>query len=142
MRINQIMNYFLHITTADSHFPTWAIETRSKATVTEPSNIMWLRIDDWSYFSLITYELSRTVSWMHTAMWPCLSVDIASSIAQNVEILFPFNVIITTLIRSLFRSLDYNLSDVVMSGTSTHMEYIKHNFIMQLVSHNVIVKTD
>lgn len=43
---------------------------------------------------------------------------------------FCSNVIITILISSLFRSLNCNLSFLVISGTKTNIGYIKHNLII------------
>lgn len=66
------------------------------------------------------------------------------SLAQCLKILsfyFISNVLITTLIHSLIRSLDCNLSCLVISQTKTNTGDIKHNLIIQNASHILLVKT-
>lgn len=67
------------------------------------------------------------------------------SLPQYLKILrsyFISNVLITTLIHSLIRSLDCNLSCLVVSETKTNIGDIKHNLIIRNAFHILLVKTD
>lgn len=71
-------------------------------------------------------------------------VPLSVYVSQDFKIqrsYFTCNVLITTLIHSLIRSLDCNLSCLVISGLKTQIEDIKHNLIIQNASHTLIVKT-
>lgn len=132
---------FLRNLTADSRFPIWATETRREALVMKESNIKWLKIADLLYLTFINTHF-QGLGHKCRQLWAMVCVYV--SLAQYLKILRPYficNILITTLIHALVRSLDFNFSYLVISGTKTNIGDITHNLIIWNTSHIWIVKT-
>lgn len=109
--------------------------------MTKDSNIKWLKIADLLYLTFINRHFQE-LGHKFRQLWAMVCIYV--SLAQYLKILRPYficNILITTLIHSLVRSLDCNFSYLVIRGTKTNIGDIKHNLIIWNTSHILIVKT-